>query len=162
VSSFFPGSATTKLAYAQAFDTKCGSRSTGCHTRATPPSHVGEIHPNSTVAPYDNVLIFGRTHGGTTPTPKAYSWYPVIASAADYAARFYETPAVWLIQDITTNSNSGSFADNATNYGTCVTCHDPHGTNAPVNFPGATTNFMLRGDAYTAPSFFCNTVCHGN
>jgi hypothetical protein len=161
VSSFFPGSATTKLAYAQAFDTKCGSRSTGCHTRATPPSHVGKVHPDSTVAPYDNVLIFGRSHGGTTPVPKAYSWYPVISSASDYAARFYEAPAVWLIQDITTNSNSGSFPDNATNYGTCVTCHDPHGTNAPINYPGATTNFMLRGDAYTAPSFFCNTVCHG-
>ncbi|HEY3320142.1 MAG TPA: hypothetical protein VGP72_06740, partial [Planctomycetota bacterium] len=160
-SAFFPASAVKKSDYAWTFDRTCSTTGVGCHS-VSPSSHIGLEHPNYSVSPYDNVLTFGRAHANTPPDPKAYNWYLPIANAADYATRFSEAPAVWLVQDLTTNANSGSYTDNGTSYGTCVTCHDPHGSAAPTNFPGATTNYMLRGDAYNATGQFCNTVCHGN
>jgi predicted CxxxxCH...CXXCH cytochrome family protein len=159
-SSYFPAFARNKSDYARAFDTKCGARGVGCHLYPTPPSHVGRIHPDSRVPPFDNALTFGRQHGGTTPDPKAYPWYPVVSSADDYANRFYESPTVWLVQDITTLANNAAFPDNAVSYGVCVSCHDPHGTGSPVK-PGERSNYMLRGE-YNRPVTFCQPVCHGN
>lgn len=162
-SSFFPASPTRRSDYARAFDNKCGAVGTGCHTWTYPTSHVGHAHPNSTINPLDNVLTFGKTFANTPPNPKNFSWYPVIGASPDYMNRFYETPSVWLIQDLTTKADNVIYPDNGTSYGTCITCHDPHGSNVPINRLGATTNMMMRGDiGSTTQAFFCNTVCHGN
>jgi predicted CxxxxCH...CXXCH cytochrome family protein len=161
-SSFFPSSPTRKYDFARSVDLKCGTVGTGCHPN-NPYSHVGKMHPSAASLPFDNVLIFGRAHGSTPPNPKLYPWYPVVSSAPDYVNRFFESPAVWVISDLTTLADNASFADRTTVYGGCVSCHDPHGTSVPINLIGASTNKMLRGDAGTgSQSFFCNTVCHGN
>jgi predicted CXXCH cytochrome family protein len=149
----FPaGNPTNKYEYALAFDRKCGNPATGCHRSAVHNQHP--VKPPSP-QPADNVLTFGQ--GGTVPNPKAYWWYPAIT---DYVTQFYQSRSPWDVNDVTTRA-AGTFPDNGVTYGLCVSCHDPHGTNAPVNLLGATTNYMLRGD--TRPpnaGLFCNTACH--
>ena len=162
--SFFPVSPTRKLDYAEAFNRGCSRTGTGCHTWRWPISHVGHIHPDATLPPYDNVLTFGRSHANTPPDPKIYPWYPAASGAIDYTLRFYESPTVWLISDLTSLADNAAYPDVSVAYGNCVSCHDPHGTNAPINYGnGASTNRMTRGSTvtpYAGP--FCNTVCHGN
>jgi cytochrome c553 len=153
--SFFSASPARKADYALAVDRMCGATGTGCHP-AIERSHVGRIHPFG-----DNALAFGRTHGGTPPAPKQYAWYPPSANAYDYRIRFYESPAVWVVDDLTTLAADPAFPDNQVAYGGCVSCHDPHGSGAPVNTAaGVTTNRMMRGDFRDTRT--CNTVCHGN
>jgi len=155
----FPANPPNKYQYALAFDQKCGNPATGCHT-AQP--HYDSItapdgaHPQRPAAPVaaDNVLTFGQSM--TTLTPKAYNWFPAIS---DYPAQFYQSRSPWDIEDITTNATTG-YPGNGVRYGLCVSCHDPHGTNAPSNRPGHTTNVMLRGDTLSPPGQFCNTACH--
>lgn len=157
--SFFPVSPVRKSDYALAFDTQCGSLTRGCHTLRYPLSHVGYAHPDSRV---DNVLTFGRTHANTPPDPKIYSWYPTVVGAADYANRSYESPAVWLVSDLTTLADNASYPDASVSYGGCISCHDPHGTGVPIDVSW-TSNKMLRGVALgAAVGPFCNLACHGN
>lgn len=156
----FPGSnPANKYLYPLAFDQKCGNPAAGCHTAqphydsTTAPNGA---HPQRPAAPVaaDNVLTFGQSM--TTGTPKAYYWYP---SITDYATQFYQSRSPWDIEDITTRATGMPVPDANVRYGVCVSCHDPHGTNAPVNRPGKNTNVMLRGDTLNQ-SLFCNTACH--
>jgi predicted CxxxxCH...CXXCH cytochrome family protein len=149
--SGFPGSnPSNKYNFALAFDQKCGNQATGCHT-----ANAHNHHPVIPGAPQtvDRVLRF--PDGGTVSNPKAYNWYSAIS---DYPTQFYQSRSPWDINDITTSA-VGSYTDNNTRYGLCVSCHDPHGTNAPANLLGTTTNRMLRGDSSNAGQF-CNTACH--
>lgn len=154
--AFFPVSPVRKADYARAFDAKCGARNVGCHIGA---GHASLTHPGP-----DNVVTFGRTHANTPSDPKIYPWYPAVSGADNYALRFYESPVTWLVNDLTTLADNAAFPDVSINYGTCITCHDPHGTGAPVNIgAGTTTNRMMRGSTVAGDAgYFCNTVCHGN
>ena len=156
----FPGAnPANKYLYPLAFDQKCGNPAAGCHSAqphydsTTAPNGA---HPQRPAAPVaaDNVLTFGQSM--TTGTPKAYYWYP---SITDYATQFYQSRSPWDIEDITTRATGMAVPDSGVRYGVCVSCHDPHGTNAPANRPGHTTNVMLRGDTLNQ-SQFCNTACH--
>ena len=44
-------------------------------------------------------------------------------------------------------------------YGTCVSCHDPHGTGTTDN-NYAGRNVMLRGNWRTETASFCAGACH--
>ncbi|GAB4236562.1 MAG: hypothetical protein OHK0028_13480 [Deltaproteobacteria bacterium] len=151
----FPGSnPSNKYEFALAFDQKCGNLAAGCH-----PANAHNQHPivPGNPQPVDRTLRFGD--GGSVANPKAYYWYSAIS---DYPTQFYQSRSPWDINDITTNA-SGSYPDNNTRYGLCVSCHDPHGTNAPIDLLGANTNRMLRGDAASPNSGpFCNGVCHSS
>lgn len=154
-SSFFPSSPATKADFAWAFGARCAARNVGCHTA---PSHVGTIHPK---VAEDNVLTFGRSHGGTPPDPKSYPWYTPVTGSDNYAILFYESHVVWLVDDLTTLAGDAAYPDSGVNYGVCISCHDPHGTSAPVIIGGASSNKMLRAaPEFTSSGQFCN-LCHG-
>ena len=163
-SSYFPAGFPTanpsnKYLYPLAFDQKCGNPASGCHPARPhydPTYAPNGAHPQRPASPTaaDNVLTFGQSM--TTANPKAYYWYP---SISDYPSQFYQSRSPWDIEDITTRATGMAVPDSGVRYGVCVSCHDPHGTNAPVNRPGKNTNVMLRGDTLNQ-SQFCNTACH--
>ena len=148
--AYFPATATHKYDYARVFNKKCGDPATGCHP--VPPHNNHPQVPAGSVNPADNVMRFGDN---SVVNPKAYYWYPAYL---DYRANFYESRSPWEIEDLTTNA-SGVGTDSGTRYGVCVSCHDPHGTNAARNLMGGTTNRMLRGNS-NATGQFCNSACH--
>ncbi len=148
--AYFPSSATKRYEYARAFDRKCGDPAAGCHR--FPPHNQHPVVPAGSVDPADNVLRFGDFN--TVLDPKAYSWYP---ESPDYRTDFYKSPSPWEIGDLTTNA-AGVGPDNSIRYGTCVTCHDPHGTGATDQKVGG-GNAMVRGN-WTESAQFCNGACH--
>ncbi len=147
---YFPSSATSKYQYALAFDRKCGTPATGCHLVA-PHNHHPKI-PAGSIDPTDNVMRFGDNT--TLSNPKNYYWYPAYSV---YRDSFYESRSPWGIDDLTTSAAVGS--DSGVQYGACITCHDPHGTNSIKNLLGGATNRMLRGNSKSSGQF-CNTACH--
>jgi hypothetical protein len=142
----FPGSnPANKYDYPLAFDQKCSGPATGCHPVAVHNNHP--VVPASPL-PEDRVMRFGD-HQNPLDV-KALYWYPAIS---DYPTQFYSSRSVWDIEDITTRATGMPVSDTGVRYGVCVSCHDPHGTNAPINRPGHTTNIMLRGDSLDNPQF---------
>lgn len=105
-----------------------------------------------------NVMQFGRHN--TTNNPKGFTWY----AQASYESDFYKSRSPWVIQDTTTNTGAANPPSDPY-FGTCVSCHDPHGTdwNVTDNTYGALgfTNHMVRGRWFGAgASQFCNGACH--
>jgi predicted CxxxxCH...CXXCH cytochrome family protein len=153
-SGYFPTSSPSyKYQFALAFNAKCGNPVTGCHNTGTSATHNNHpVVPTGSTDPQDNVMRFGEHN--SVSDPKLYYWYPAYTS---YSDKFWETRSPWTINDLTTDA-IGSYSDNNVKYGVCVTCHDPHGTDAPKNLTG-TTNRMLRGNS-KASNQFCNKACH--
>lgn len=140
-SFFFPASTAAAADYAIAFDNACNNR-VGCHARAGGGYFV-KIHAHAK----DGVMEFGTF--GTAPDPKIYAWYFQVT----YADDFYKSQTAWTIADLTTD------AAGTTHYGTCVSCHDPHGTGTTdQNYAGR--NVMLRGNWDNGASQFCTGPCH--
>ncbi len=144
---FFPVSPLSAADYADAFDTACAKRA-GCHVRAdgsalAPPMN----HAKSDADDPDELMEFG-THG-TPADPKAYSWYAQNA----YPEDFYKSQSAWVVRDLTTAATGTS------QYGTCVSCHDPHGTGT-TDRNQAGSNVMVRGNWMTESSQFCGGPCH--
>ncbi len=149
--AYFPASATRKSDYARAFNRKCGDPAAGCHV--VPPHNNHPQVPAGSVDPVDNVMRFGDAT--SVADPKAYYWFPAYA---DYRTRFYESRSPWGIDDLSTIA-AATGPDSAVQYGTCVSCHDPHGTGA-ADGTAAGRNAMLRGNWITQRATFCNAVCH--
>ncbi|MBI5904143.1 MAG: CxxxxCH/CxxCH domain-containing protein [Deltaproteobacteria bacterium] len=107
-------------------------------------------------------MEFGRK--GTTSNPKQYVWNN--NGSWDYKNEFYKSWSPWTIRDLTTDATyPGSMP--STHYGTCVSCHDPHGTGITDNTvtnsgpsSGTWTNHMVRGKWKTDTAAFCNGACH--
>ncbi len=148
--AYFPASATRKSDYARAFNRKCGDPAAGCHV--VPPHNNHPQVPAGSVDPADNVMRFGDA---SVAEPKAYYWFPAYA---EYRTGFYESRSPWVIDDLSTAA-AATGPDSAVQYGTCVSCHDPHGTGA-ADRTTAGRNVMLRGNWSTQASTFCNAACH--
>ncbi len=149
--AYFPTSATRKADYARAFNRKCGDPAPGCHVG--PPHNDHPQVPAGSVDPADNVMRFGDLTSAADP--KAYYWF---AAYADYRTGFYQTRSPWVIDDLTTAASAAG-PDNAVRYGTCGSCHDPHGTGVADRTTAGRTA-MLRGNWITQASAFCNDACH--
>ncbi len=149
--AYFPSSPVFKRDYARAVNRKCGDPAAGCHR--FPPHNHHPMIPAGSTDPADNVMRFGDST--SLADPKAYAWYP---ECQDYVADFYKSPSVWEIEDLTTSA-SGFGPDAGVRYGTCVTCHDPHGTGATDMTIGG-RNAMVRGNSTSEPGQFCNKACH--
>lgn len=142
---------------ARTFDNRCLGPAAGCH-----PAAFGHRHqiPGDPALDRD-VMRFG-IHG-TNPAPKEAAWFDLSGYLADYGApspagRFHASPAVWIDNDI-----SAFPTDNATAYGLCITCHDPHGTGTTDTSQGArgTTNHMLRANWRSDyPGYCTSPPCH--
>ncbi|MHB8783296.1 MAG: CxxxxCH/CxxCH domain c-type cytochrome [Desulfobacteria bacterium] len=136
---------STRADVARTFDTYCV---TACHAADY------HRHWKPTGAAPQDVMRFGDPGTSTTSNPKQYNWMTIAA----YATDFYRTQSVWIDSD----SRVSGLVDN-TNYGLCVSCHDPHGTGVTdtSGYPGlGTTNHMLRGNWITDAGTFCGRACH--
>ncbi len=150
--AYFPSSPTRKYDFARAFDKRCGDPASGCHRY--PPHNNHPQVPAGSSDPADYVMRFGDST--TVPNPKSYSWYP---EAADYATDFCKSRSPWEIGDLTTNA-AGVGIDNGVQYGTCVSCHDPHGSGATDSLASG-SNAMVRGNwTDNSAGQFCNRACH--
>jgi predicted CxxxxCH...CXXCH cytochrome family protein len=146
--AYFPGGAAGfRYEYSLKVNQQCGR---GCHASA-PHNHHPSVPAGSTNS-VDNTLRFGDFN--TVANPKSKTWYAI----TNFPSEFYMSRSPWVDRD-TTSLAGGGFPDAGTVYGSCVSCHDPHGTNAPSNLLGTTSNRMLRGDS-TNPGQFCNKACH--
>jgi predicted CxxxxCH...CXXCH cytochrome family protein len=145
--AFLNTSASTRADVARTFDNYCMNAS--CHKTLTQHRHV---------QPPGDVMRFGDNN--TVANPKLYNWLAYSNFPSTYPTDFYRTLSPWIDSDIRVSG----LAD-TTNYGLCITCHDPHGTpvtdnthtgNATLGY----TNHMLRGNWATDPAGFCNKACH--
>jgi predicted CxxxxCH...CXXCH cytochrome family protein len=150
VAGYIDTAATSREAIARKFDNQC---STACHT---PGYHRHEMDNTP-----PGVMRFGDS--GTKANPKLYEWYAWTTSdPSNYPNLFYQSRSIWIDSDIRVSG----LGDN-TNYGLCVSCHDPHGTGVTdtSGYPGlGVTNHMLRGNWLmpSGPVTFCNNSgCHG-
>jgi len=152
VAGYIDTAATSREAIARKFDNQC---STACHT---PGFHQHQMDNNP-----PGVMRFGDRN--TKANPKLYEWYVWDTSnPANYPTSFYRSRSSWTDNDI---RSVGGMTDPTTNYGLCISCHDPHGTGVTdtSGYPGlGVTNHMLRGNWLppTGPGAFCNNSgCHG-
>lgn len=144
---FFPVAPASAGEYALAFDNACGNRP-GCHAGAGGERIVGAMsHARWDVDDPDFLMEFGNH--GTPADPKLYGWYAQTA----YADDFYKSQSPWIIEDLTTD------AAGAPRCGTCVSCHDPHGTGTADRTPGG-SNAMVRGNWASESGLFCAGACH--
>jgi hypothetical protein len=138
---FIQTSATTRADVARKFDNHCA---VACHARDYH-RHQRNVGP----APTD-VMRFGDPGSDTTANPKQYNWLPL----ANYATDFYRSQSPWVDSD----TRVSGLAD-TTNYGLCVSCHDPHGT-ATTDLTTRGTNAMVRWNWRTDSGTFCARACH--
>lgn len=145
-SFFFPVSPVSAPDYAVAFDDACGNR-IDCHARAGG-GRKAEVmrHALWHSDDPDYLMEFG-THS-SIPDPKTFAWY----IQTNYADDFYKSQSPWTIADLATD------AAGPPRLGTCVSCHDPHGTGTTDN-NDAGSNVMLRGN-WRSERDFCWLSCH--
>lgn len=145
-SGFINASPTSRADIAKTFDNYCTYT---CHSR--------EYHRHQKDAgplPRD-VMRFGDPGTDTTSNPKQYNWYALTT----YATDFYRSQSPWVDSDV--RSSSG-LPDQGTEYGLCVSCHDPHGTGTTDTSGGyvAHSNHMVRGNWKSDAGTFCTRACH--
>lgn len=172
VPGFLP--AGTAQARQIAFDNYCTNQ---CHVDAGEMRHTDSSLPGPT---YDGIMLFGEHF--TNVAPKAVRagwtlWGDNVLTATDGSAgavidneKF--TPGVgpgggdptasywfpWTISDHTTGAAAPPY------YGTCASCHDPHGTPTGDQSRGENhmSRFNWKRPPSSDPNFNCNSQCHRN
>ncbi len=140
---FFPASPAAAADYAVAFDNACNNRP-GCHVRADG-SRVLKVMSHAK----DGLMQFGTL--STAPDPKIYTWYV----QNSYPDDFYRSQSAWVVRDLTID------ATGPVQYGTCISCHDPHGTGTTDVSDSTGTNVMVRGEwKGGVGGQFCTGPCH--
>jgi hypothetical protein len=143
---FFPTSPVQPSDYAVAFDNACASRE-GCHVSGGTRRARDMRHGKG------QFMQFGQKN--TAGNPKIYTWY----TQTVYKDEFFLSQSPWVVKD-EKNTITGT-----TQFGICVSCHDPHGSGPPgvtdaVDPPGDPRNVMSRGNWKSQPATYCNGACH--